>query len=486
MTKQFTHILLSFFIFFLGMNGHAQEVIPKAGSYLIDKENKTIVWHEKNLDSVISINKKIVSLNFGESYALNDSSKQLSYSEDNYLNNGEHYILYITRMPIINIKFDTLAINNRAKIPGFFTFFNDGDYVKSTMGVRHRGNLSLSFPKKSFDLEFWTDSIAKQKKNLKFKGMRNDDDWILDGMYNEPLRLRSFVATHLWSKIHEPYYSDKEPKVESGFDAIYVEVFKNNTYYGIYQFSESIDRKQLRIKKHEGNAIYGELYKANSYDGGPDFTKAPDSYNNLFPHWNGWKTEYPFIDFTSNWENLSNFEDLVVKGTDKDFVQNIESMVHIPNAIDYYLFVNLLRASDNLGKNYYLGKYDKGEPYFFVPWDLDGVWGIIQDGKREWVNNDILTNGLFKRLVETNPNGYKDKVKSRWTALRAKEFSNDVLFKKINKIYNRFTNEKVYEREQNTWKDNKLNKATNEDHYNHLTTWLNERLNHLDAHFLNF
>ncbi|WP_366841162.1 CotH kinase family protein [Lacinutrix sp.] len=48
--------------------------------------------------------------------------------------------------------------------------------------------------KKSFDLEFWADLVSKEKKDIKFKGMRSDDDWILDAMYNEPLRLRSYYS----------------------------------------------------------------------------------------------------------------------------------------------------------------------------------------------------------------------------------------------------------------------------------------------------
>jgi hypothetical protein len=480
--RQLLPILLSFYILSCGVNLSAQEIIAETGSYGIDRKNKIIVWHVANLDSILSLNKKVTSLKFNETFTLKDASKQLSYTDAHSVTNDGSYVLYITKTPLVHITIDTTAINRNAKIPGYFKFFNGSEYVESPMGVRHRGNLSLTFPKKSFDLEFWTDTIAKQKKNIKFKGMRSDDDWILDGMYNEPLRLRSHVATNIWSKIHEPYYAQKEPKAKSGFEVKYVEVFKNNEYYGIYQFSESIDRKQLQLKKHEENTIYGELYKANSYEGGPAFIKAPSSYNNLFPHWNGWLTRYPFIDYKSDWENLSKFENLVVNGTDEAFSKNIEKTIHISNTIDYYLFVNMLRATDNLGKNYYLGKYDKGEPYFFIPWDLDGVLGIIQDGKRERTTNNILGNGLFERLIEINPNGYKGKVKARWTALRANEFSNEALLSRINKIYTAFTKDKVYEREQLVWQ-NKLNEVSNEAHYAYLIKWLEDRLLYLDTHF---
>jgi penicillin-binding protein 1C len=90
-------------------------------------------------------------------------------------------------------------------------------------------------------------------------------------MFNEPLRLRSSIAANLWTQIHQPYYKNKEPEAKSGFGVKYVGVFKNNEYYGVYQLSESVDRKQLKLKKSKNKSIYGELYKANAYEGGPSF-----------------------------------------------------------------------------------------------------------------------------------------------------------------------------------------------------------------------
>ncbi|RLJ64429.1 CotH protein [Lacinutrix venerupis] len=474
--------LMSFILLFLTQCSAQDMVTADQGSFGVDKKNKIIVWHQQNLDAILSKNKNIVSINFNEDFSLKNTSKKLSYNEGINVTNGDDYTLYISKIPLIHITIDTENMTNESKIAGNFTYYNNKEFIESVMGVRYRGNLSLSFPKKSFDIEFWTDKTSQEKKDLKFKGMRSDDDWILDGMYNEPLRLHSDVATNLWLDIQKPYYLDKEPEAKNGFEVKYVELFKNNEYYGIYQFSESVDRKQLQIKKSEGNVVNGELYKANSYDGGPDFTKAPEKFNNLFPHWSGWRTEYPFINYKSHFENLFELQQLVVKGTDESFSNNIANKVNIENVINYYLFVNAMRATDNLGKNYYLGKYNKNEPYFFVAWDLDGVLGIIRDGEREHVSDFVLGNGLFNRLIKLNPNNFNQKLKDRWIALRANEFSNDALLSRIDKVYNKFTKEKIYEREQLVW-INKLNENTNKEHYEYLKTSLENRLTFLDNHF---
>lgn len=479
--KQLKQVLILIITFFSVNLIFAQEIIAEAGSYGIDNKNKIIVWHIKDLDSINAENKSISQVKFNTVLKFENVVKTLSYTETYSVNNGRDYTLYITKLPVVQVTIDDSKINRNNKIPGYFCYYNAGEHIKSTMGVRHRGNLSLTFAKKSFDIEFWNDSITKQKKDLKFKGLRSDDDWILDGMFNEPLRLRSHISAKLWTKVHEPYYSKLEPKAKSGIDIAYVELFKNDEYYGLYQFSESIDRKQLQLKENEGKNIHGELFKANSYKGGPDFTKSP-KYNNLFPHWNGWRIEYPFIDYKAEWKDLAKFQDLVVNGSDDLFKNTIENNVHIENVIDYYIFINVVRATDNLGKNYYLAKYNIGEPYFFVAWDLDGVMGIIQDGKQEKYRKDILGNGLFNRLLELNPNDYKTKVKSRWNALKTNEYSYETLLAKVDKLYNEFTKNKIYEREQLVWQ-NKLNEVSNKEHYEYLKQWLEDRLNILDNYF---
>ena len=468
-------------VLLLGVIANGQEIVAEKGSFGIDDTHKIVVWHVNDIDSLVSTNNTIAHLKFNHAFGVVDRSTPISYSNSIAISKGKvDYTLFITKLPIVHITTDSTTINDNSKVLGHFTYFNDDRYVQSVMGIRHRGNLSLTFPKKSFDIEFWTDSISKHSKDIKFKDLRLDDDWILDGLYNEPLRLRSFVAAKLWSKIHQPYYRAQEPQAKSGFDMKFVEVFKNQKYYGVYALSESVDRKQLKLKEYRDKIVLGELFKAESYDGAPSFKKAPP-YNNLFPHWGGFQMRYPLIDYRAHWNDLAKLTQLVVNGTNKEFASKIDEQLHIANTIDYYLLVNLLRATDNLGKNYFIGRYDKEEPYFFIPWDLDGVFGTIQDGRRIATTDDILSNGLFDRLLKVNSNGYKSKVKSRWKILREAEFSDEALSKRIANLYKKFSTERIFERENLVWPSS----ITPENHYGYLKNWLNERLTYLDSHFEN-
>ena len=475
--KSLLYIVIGF-ISFYQMNIEAQNVKAKKGSFGVDKINKIIVWHQSNIDSVSLANINIKRFRFKNNYKLVDTVNSLSYAEKYAVTRkGTSYALYITKLPLVQIDVDTI-LNKDSKVLGRYRYYNGNRFIESGMGIEYRGNLSLTYPKKTFDLEFWSDSIRNKSRDVQFKNLRDDDDWILDGLYNEPLRFRSYIAANLWTAIHKPYYQGEDSGAKSGFDVAFVEVFQNRKYQGVFALSESVDRKLLNLKKNKDQIIKGELFKASSYEGAPGFKKAP-KYDNLFPHWGGFEMIYPVLDYQSHWEDLAQLITLVVNGTEEAFTENIAGKIDLENTIDYFLFINLLRATDNLGKNYYLARYDKEDPYFFIPWDLDGVMGIIQDGKRIATTNDILSNGLFDRLLQTNPNGFKGKLKLRWNELRKNEFDESELQSSMEELYSKFQTEKIYEREHLIWP----NERSIEDDYAYLLTWLKNRLIYLDTYF---
>ncbi|GMN04645.1 hypothetical protein MTsPCn5_00330 [Croceitalea sp. MTPC5] len=467
-------VIFSFFRFGLA----AQEITADAGSFGIDDKNKIIVWHHNASDSKATLPKRIKKIRFGTSYKILDKIKSFSYSRSYTIKRRrDTFALYITRLPLIIIDVDT-ALNKDSKVLGTIDYYSSNKSVQSAVGIEFRGNLSLTYPKKTFDLEFWTDSIAKNPRDIQFMTMRNDDDWILDGLYNEPLRIRSYIASELWNAIHKPHYRALAPEAKSGFTQEYVEVFKNKRYLGLFTLSESVDRKQLDLVKNEDNLIKGELFKAESYEGAPAFEKAPE-YNNLFPHWGGFRMEFPVIDYKSHWEDIADLVNMVVNASDAEFTANIGKRLNMTNVIDYFIFVNVLRATDNLGKNYYLARYDVAEPYFFVPWDLDGVMGIIQDGKRIATTDDILSNGLFDRLLRLNPNGYRNNLRLRWQTLRKKELGDATLFGQIEHLFSKLKEDKIYEREHGIWP----NQRKLDEDYQYLESWVTKRLLFLDGYF---
>lgn len=105
-------------------------------------------------------------------------------------------------------------------------------------------------------------------------------------------------------------------KALSGARGEVVEVYLNDEYKGIYCFTQCIDRKQLKQKKFDNDGtIHGTLWKSTGF-GSSLMNSLPDSYDN-------------------------------------------SQAMNLPVVLDYYLFINLLGAIDNTGKNMYWAVYDK-------------------------------------------------------------------------------------------------------------------------------
>ncbi len=313
---------------------------------------------------------------------------------------------------------------------------------------------------------------------MQFGELREDDDWILDDLYNEPLRLRSYTANKLWKQIHIPYYIAEEPSAKSGADVMYVETFLKGHYNGIYNLSEQVDRKQLKVKKFNDN-MRGELYKGTSW--GASTFNSLTSYNNNSRVWSGYEFEYPGEVEITDWNNLYQFTNFVMNSSESDFSTGIWSKFGEVNFIDYFLFLNLIRATDNTGKNIYLGRYKADEPYFYIPWDLDGCFGTIWNGTNENITDDILTNGFIDRVINENSNNTFIIMASKWFDYRNNIFSFNSLSNSITNQYNFLQENKIYERESLVYS----NYSFGNQNLSYTLNWLENRLAYLDIYFGN-
>jgi len=390
---------------------------------------------------------------------------------------GAPYTLSLTNSdsPLIQIDAPDGIVNEPKRMAQISYAYKD-TVLTSNAGIELRGSSSLVFKKKTYDLNFYTDSTGTKNQDLELAGMRSDDDWILDGLYNEPLRMRSHLSLNLWNDIYTPYYIDKEPNAKAGASGKHSEVFVNGRYQGIFLFQEQVDRKLAKIKKIQGDTIRGEIFQGARYLGACTFDSIPPKKNYL-KSWGGYDIKYP-VPTNQYWDNIYPFTAFVVNSDDDAFAKAIKDKFVIDNAIDYFLFINALRAPDNLGKNLYLIRYDAGEPYFYAPWDLDGSFGTIYSGKRINTTDDFLTNGLLRRLIDTNPDHFVSKFGERWKSLRKNVLSEETLLNNQKEMYNKLLNERIYEREALVWDNFEYGK----EGLDYMQTWTKKRLAFLDEY----
>lgn len=473
-----THLLLFFTILsFTSISTNLVAMTINPSMYKIDDQKKIILINQSIDDLNNNLESPLNAITLEDEYSFDESINSLeigkAYSVTD-ITSSEKYKLYITELPIIHITTENTIVDEPRVLAHFNMVENDGTITDSNIGIEYRGGTSQSYPKKSLRIEFWEAEDDTETKDVSLLGLRSDDDWNLQAMYNEPLRMGNKTTHDLWRKINELHYKDDEPEAINGVRMKYVELFINNEYRGVYCVGERIDRKQLKLKKYK-DEVRGELYKGVGW-GASTYTNCPPIDNSL-DVWSGFELEYP-DEISIDWSLIFAHVDFIVNSSSSKFNHEYESRIVVSNAIDYFIFLNLIRATDNTGKNLYVAKYTKGTPYFFVPWDLDGVFGTIWDGTQEDVTNDILTNGLYKKLREDSK--FNEQLNKRWEELRNKDIIN------TSKIMNSFyenhdflKNNAVYEREEIAWNQYQYDS----DQLDYMEDWLARRITFLDEEF---
>lgn len=441
-------------------------------SFKIDETLSLILYNgvDFELDSSPITGSETVEIHTDDNSLIKGKSYEVTHK-------GHSYLLYRTELPIVYLDTADITILDNPKIGGNLTVLETGEEnFKTPIGIELRGGFSQSFPKKSFSMELWEDLTGRDSYKEKLLNLRKDDDWILDGLWNEPLRLRDFVSHSLWLKIGRYPYAQEEPDITFGIEKKFSELFLNGHYRGVYYLSEKVDRKQLKLRKYD-DGLTGELYKGSYWADGVTFSGL-DPYSNNNDKWSGYEAKHPDEIGEIDWSNLHALVDFVVNSHETTFDASISQKVDLENMADYYIFLNMVYATDNRGKNVYTGRYDQNSPYFFVPWDMDGSFGTNWRGNRTNITDKMLSNGLYDRLIQNDE--FKNEVKARWNSLKTGALSVTELQSMFTTNYDYLKNNGIYEREA---LDPELPQFYNEQEINFIYGWIERRFAYLDSYF---
>ena len=395
--------------------------------------------------------------------------------------------------------------------------------MEGTFGYDYaQGNISLlspdaTEPTNSFAKVKWrggsTNTANKHKRNYKIKtlnekgksqdisllGMREDNNWILDAGQIDLFRLRNRIATEIWNDFATlPYYASKEPKAKSGVAGKVVEVILNNEYRGIYSLTETMDRKELKLKKYDDKSqeFHGQLWKVSSWDKAT-FWNIDKDYDNTQEIWHAFETKYPDIDDVNPTDYSPLYEaiNFVANSNDETFKKEVADYFDIPVLIDYQLFLETLKPIDNSGKNMYWGIYDvtKSKKLTLAIWDLDASvgqdWQCSTPLHPDYVlpNTDLGVKegfNLYHRLCSLNVDNYNQKVTDRYHELRKTFFSEENLIAKYQDYYDMLVKSGAASREESKWSEDSdiggypLNFKTEIEY---IKNWITNRLNYLDT-----
>jgi hypothetical protein len=388
---------------------------------------------------------------------------------------GETYTYYRSEMPLITITTDGPIVNSPA-VHGIINVADaDGNVITMHAGFKIRGTSSQQYDKKSYRVELWADETGAEMADTTFLGLRSDDDWNLEAMWAQPLRLRDKVANELWMEMYKLPYAESEPDALPGIRMVYADVFINDEYLGVYTLTERMDRKQLGLRKYNGD-IRGVLYKGNG-PGAPTFDSLP-MYDNTLDTWDNYEWVYPNESDTAiHWNHLYSFTNFVMNASDVVFYSQYAAQFDKDNAIDYYLFINSLMAMDNMGRNLFVARYKKSSTYMYLPWDLDAIWGLDIDGSKTYNAVGLKSNGFYDRLTQDcNDYGFVGSAQTRYNELRDTLLTREHIMELVQNQYDALIESGVYEREHEAWPEF----TVDESQLTYLSDWLDDRFSYLD------
>ena len=359
--------------------------------------------------------------------------------------NAGESILNISCLPIVTIT-TSEAIQDEPKVDCLFTLFDPeartdaGEeknlvYFESQAGIEYRGNTAQHYKKKPFNFKLYDDSHNKREAQL--LNIRNDNSWILDAMYLDPARMRDRVCFDIWNSFNRPYYIGEKPKAMSGTRGYYVEVFVNGEYQGLYTLTDRIDRKQYQIEK-EG----GYIYKTKDWTEACRLCGCQTPSNNDY-YWDSASIEQEYPDADDGQKPYFNFlADLITfvsSSSKKDFSNKFEEHFDMHSVVDAFIFINMVVADDNLGKNTYwiLRNVNENKKFIHGLWDLNGSLGRTWNRREEDPKQGFLTYGIdnenpgkypyriYQRIVDENPANIHQKIYDRWNELKDTAFAPD-------------------------------------------------------------
>ena len=379
-------------------------------------------------------------------------------------------------LPTVTITTDGPIVNTPAVHGIIQVDDHNGNVIEMHAGFKIRGTSSQQYDKKSYRVELWTDETGTLMADTTFLGMRSDDDWNLEAMYNQPLRLRNKIANELWREIYTLPYQATEPEAASSVAMEYVDVYVNGTHAGVYTLSERVDRKLLGLRKYNGN-LRGLLFKGNG-PGNASFEELPD-FDNTLDEWGQFEWVYPNeSDTLIDWSSLYNFVNFVMNSTNNAFYAMYPTMFEEDNAIDYYLFVNAIGAVDNMDRNTFIARQKKTSAYFYVPWDLDAVLGNDNEGHHAGAVEGLHSNGFYDRLVQDcSSNGFAAKAQARYNSLRDSILTTDHIMEMIRSQYDALVDCGAYDIEHEVWPEFEVDASE----LDYIAEWLEARLNWLDV-----
>ena len=348
------------------------------------------------------------------------------------------------------------------------------DTVRYHCKLRYRGATATEFEKKSFAVKLVDE--AGEALDASLFNIRKENSWILDAMAVDRIRMRNRVCFDLWNDLSKtPYATNYDNR--NGIEGVFVEVFVNGDYHGLYCLSDKIDRKLLGLKKvkvaeDSTVTVRGLLYKGRQWMDHTDIFLLSYQEDLVDAEcWNGWELQYPDnYPSIDTWQPMMDLIDFCSQTTSTRFFrQHYTDYFYIDNLVDYFLLTVVMNVGDNAYKNTFLSTVDvtSSHRYLLTPWDMDMSLGGFYDGRRDESLADIHrydSIAPFNRLYVHDIDRFRRRIEQKWNMLRFDLFSIQHVEELLDSYANAFVVSGAWAREYEKWNGNMPRTTTTSAH----------------------
>ncbi len=360
-------------------------------------------------------------------------------------------------LPIVIIQTQQ-AINADAKVMGTMKIINNGagqtNHVTDTpndydgnVGIKLRGESSLSFNQKKYTLETW-DALGNDTV-VSLLGMPEEADWVLLAPYNDVSMVRDVFAFYMWNEM-----GHWGPRTQM------CEVVVNDEYMGVYALCESIkrDKNRVDINKLKPEDVAGRdvtggyIVRIDAFDdsdetfvskvkgilqqrtwmGTTTTVEANVTWTVFYPKKNDLQPEQKaYI------QSYVDSAELCIQGDDfADPEKGYAQLIDVSSFVDYFIHTELSLNADGFKRSayYYKDKDHKdgtrGKLFAGPVWDFNLAYGNCNfcnaNNVQSWVYKGCETNPtpkMWQRLLEDTC--FCNAVKCRYLQLRQGILSED-------------------------------------------------------------
>ena len=323
--------------------------------------------------------------------------------------------IYITIDPD-SLEWMMANLENEHEFPATFVYESQSlvDTVQ-LVGLRLRGNTSLTAAKKSFKISFNTFDEGGDWQEL--------EKLNLLATVNDPSLMRSKLSHDLFRK-----YGIAAARTS------YTRLYINNEYRGVYLNVEHID--ELMTSAYFDGQGDGNLYKC-TYPADLDFiSNNPDDYQ--FALWGQRHYELKTNDYLDDYTDLASFIETLNNTPAANLSCTLPSTFHVSEYLKIAAIDVLLGNWDNhifLKNNFYLYHDQLTDRFRFIPYDLDNTLGIDWIGV-DWTNRSIYNwsmdgeeRPLYTRLMQNAV--YRDLFSQHIDALCNSHFHPDSIAQQV-------------------------------------------------------